>query len=452
MKEIEVYISDDYYKAYLSLRIRDENVVPEDIYAALNEQSVTFGIYDDVITALCYLNEDIVDELIAEGQPHINGIDSEIIYEYDPITYPHPTILEDGTVDFKSMNLFQKVKAGELLATKIPATEGIDGMTVTGKSISARSGKDIKFWFGENIELTSDETQLIATSDGIYKLENGTMVIQNYMELNNGVGVETGNIDFKGDIVVNGNVCSGYSVDCDGDLMINGLVEKSRLKVTGDLTITQGVSGHNECFIQCGGNLVVKYIDNAELSLKGNLEAGEIVNSKVYCDGNVVVKGKKGHIIGGEITAKYAIDATTIGSKLGVITLINLGVDIDSVKELRTLNEEIIKEQETVRKLRQFVTILNAKERKSTISDEETATLTKCYDSLEQMEKMIKKKSNRLNHLREILLRAQKGQVKTETIYPDTLVKIGRHSYFIDEAILRSILKKSNDEIIAIGF
>ena len=452
MKDIEVYISDDYYKAYLSLRIQDDNLVPEDIYAALQEQSVTFGIYDDVITALCYLNEDIVDELIAEGQPHINGIDSEIIYEYDSITYPHPTILEDGTVDFKSMNLFQKVKTGELLATKIPATEGIDGMTVTGKSITARSGKDIKFWFGENIELTSDETQLKATSDGIYKMENGIMVIQNYMELNDGVGVETGNIDFKGDIVVNGNVCSGYSVDCDGNLMINGLVEKSKINVTGDLTITQGVSGHNECFIQCGGNLVVKYIDNAELSLKGNLEAGEIVNSKVYCDGNVVVKGKKGHIIGGEITAKYAIDATTIGSRLGVITLINLGVDIDSVKELRTLNEEIIREQETVRKLRQFVAILNAKERKSAISDEEITTLTKCYDSLEQMEKMIKKKSDRFNHLREILLRAQKGQVKTETIYPDTLVKIGRHSYFIDEAILRSILKKSNDEIIAIGF
>ncbi|MCH4889045.1 DUF342 domain-containing protein [Acidaminobacter sp. JC074] len=452
MKEIDVYISDDYYKAYLSLRLHGESVGPEEIYEALKKKHVVYGIDDEVISALCELNEDVLDELVAEGQPHIHGIDCEIVYTYEAGVHSHPTILEDGTVDFKSMNLFQKVSSGQVLATKIPATEGIDGMTVTGKSIRAKNGKDKQFSFGENIEPDSEGRVLKATSDGIYKVENGKILVQNYMELDNGVGVETGNINFKGDIVVNGNVCSGYRIDCDGNLTINGLVEGANLISAGDLTITKGVSGHNDCRIECGGNFVVKYIDNAEVCVKGNLEAGEILNSKVFCDGQVIVKGKKGHIIGGEITARYAIDATTIGSRLGVITLINLGVDIDSIKELRSLKEEIAEEQETVRRLKQFIAILNAKEKKEIITDSEVETLKKCYESLEQMTYMIKEKTSRFKHLREILLKAQKGQLKTETIYPDTLVKIGMHSYFIDEAILRSILKKSDDQIVAIGF
>lgn len=452
MKEIQVYISDDYYKAYLTLRLRGESVEPEEIYEVLNKQHVNYGIDDEVVSALCKLNEDVIDELVAEGQPHIHGIDCEIINSFEAHVDAHPTILEDGTVDFKALNIFQKVSEGQTVATKIPATEGIDGMTVTGKVIRARNGKEIKFSYGDNIEESEDGLVLKATSDGIYKFENGKMSILNFMELNDGVGVETGNIDFKGDIVVNGNVCSGYNVHCDGNLTINGMVEAANLDCTGDLTITKGVSGHNECLIQCGGNFVVKYIDNAEVCVKGNLEAGEILNSKVFCDGHVIVKGKKGHIIGGEITARYAIDATTIGSRLGVITLINLGVDIDSVKELRLLKDDIKEEKETIRRLKQFIAVLSAKEKKGIMTKEEGATLEKCYKSLEQLEYMVKEKTSRFNHLREILLKAQKGQLKTETIYPDTLVKIGRHSYFIDEAILRSILKKSDDQIIAIGF
>lgn len=452
MKEINVYISDDYYKAYLTLLHRDENITPEEVFAAIEEKNITYGVDTEVITALCALDEDVVDELIAEGQPHIHGIDCEIIYHYEANPHAHPTIREDGSVDFKSLNLLPTVSENEVLVTKIPATEGFDGMTVTGKTIHARNGKDKRFAFGENVKLSEDGLVLSAACHGVYKKKNDKIYIQKFIEFNDGVGVETGNVNFDGDILVNGNVSSGYVIETERNLTVNGMVEGAVLNVKGDLTITKGISGHNECKVFCGGNLVVKYIDNAEVLVKGDIEAGEILNCKVFCDGHVIVKGKKGHIIGGEITARYAIDATTIGSKLGVITLINLGVDIDSVKELKSLKLLIADEQEKIRKLKQFIAILDAKKKKEMITDDEKIALIKCHDNLKLSEYIVKEKSNRLKTLREMLLKAQKGQIKTQTIYPDTLVKIGKHSYFIDEAILRSIIKKSNDEIIAIGF
>jgi uncharacterized protein (DUF342 family) len=452
MSKITVRISDDYYQAFLSISFEDEPVTLDDVMVAIDERNVVFGVDAEVIKALVALGEDVYDELIAEGKPHINGIDSVITYYFKEQVDAHPTINQDGKVDFKSLNILQKVNEGQVLAEKEVATEGLDGMTVTGKKIRAKNGKDATFSIGENVLLSDDGLQMIAGCDGIYKSVSGKVSVLSYLEFSNGVGLETGNVDFKGDIVVNGNVTDGYTINCDGNLTINGMVEGCFLNVTGDLVVTKGISGHNVSVVNCDGNMVVRYIDNTEVYVKGNLEAGEILNCKVMCNGEVSVKGKKGHIIGGEITAKYAINATTIGSRLGVITLINLGVDVDSIRELRTLKQEIHEEKETLRKVKQFIQVLESKERKGIITSEEKTILERCYDTLEHSEYNIKEKSGRFVDLRDILIKAQKGQITTETIYPDTLIKIGQSSYFIDEALLKSIIKKSDDEIVVIGF
>lgn len=453
MSDVNVFISDDYYKAFISVDFTDDAPVEvDDIIKLLTDGRVTYGTDIEVITAICAMKESVVNELVAEGQPHIHGINSEITLTYEDKKFPRPKVLEDGSVDFKHLNLLQKVKKGEILATKIPSTEGIHGMTVTGKEVRSRNGKDLKFSIGENVSISENGLRLYATCDGIYKCKNHKISVLNYLEFPDGVGVQTGNIDFKGDIFITGNVINGYKIDCDGNLTITGLIEGTDLNVTGDITITKGISGRCESTVICGGNFISKYIDNADIRVKGNLETGEILNSKVMCDGEVIVKGKKGHIIGGEITAKYAINATTIGSKLGVITLINLGVDIDSIEELKELKSFISNEMETERKLKQFINILEGKVKKEMITSDEKENLERCYDSLEQIQFVIKEKTARLKTLREVLLKAQQGQVKTETIYPDTLVRIGRQSYFVDEAVLRSIIKRSHDDIVAIGF
>lgn len=450
---IKVYISDNYFKAYVSVNFREGEIIePEDILEAFKAKNVVYGIDMDVVAAICKLNEDVYDELVAEGQPHIHGINSEIIYTFSETPNAKPKLKEDGTVNFKILNLLQKVKAGDLLATKIPAVEGIDGMTVTGKCIHAKNAKDVKFSLGENVEISEDGLELLAACDGIYKIDNNKVSVCRYLEFNKGVGINTGNVLFDGDVVVIGNISDGFTIECDGNLSVDGLVEGAILKVSGDIAITKGVTGHKQSVITCGGNLFTGFIDNATVTVKGNLEAGEILNCIVYCDGEVIVKGKKGHIIGGEITAKYAINATTIGSRLGVITLINLGVDIESVQELKQLKIEIEDDYSIAKKLKTIVTILKIKELKGIITGVESKTLKQCYENLEQTNYRIKEKTIRYKELQDILIKAKSGQIKTETIYPDTLVKIGESSYFIDEAKLRSIIKKSGDEVIAIGF
>jgi len=451
MSTVQVHISDDYYKAYIDIKVDDTPLELEDVIKALKDRNIQFGTDLEVINALIAMNENIYEELIAEGQPHIHGVDAQILMAYDSHE-SHPELKEDGTVDFKNMDFLQKVMEGEVLATKIPASEGLDGITVTGKTIHAKNGKDIQIKCGENIILSEDGLTASAACDGVYKPEGDKLVVKNYLELKDGVGVETGNIAFKGDIFVKGNVISGYAIECDGNLTIDGIVEDAKITVTGDLTVSKGIAGHKGSIVICGGNLVAKFIDNADVKVKGTLEVDEILNSKILCDGEVLVQGKKGHIVGGEITARYAIKATTIGSKLGVITLINLGVDIESVEELKELKAIIAKEKETEVKLKRLIEVLSLKKTKGIITPEEEESLDRCSTGIKQTQLIIKEKEARIKELHQLFLKAKSGSIKTETIYPDTMVRIGKSSYFIDEAVLRSIIKKSNDEIVAIGF
>lgn len=108
-------------------------------------------------------------------------------------------------------------------------------------------------------------------------------------------------------------------------------------------------------------DLMAKFIENATIYVKGKIETGEIVNSSVLCDDQIIVKGKKGLIIGGEITSKYMVEANRIGSKLGVITSINLGVDMNTIKELKEL-KVTIQELSIVRdKLKMIIPVLMTK-------------------------------------------------------------------------------------------
>lgn len=453
MGYVSVYIADDYYKAYICLAFDDLPLTTEDALAALHERNVVYGIDMTLLETLCKKKEDVVDVLIAIGQPHIHGVNSEIIHLLDSDQgMGHPKLLEDGTVDFKSLGLLQKVDEDQVLATKIPAAEGMDGVTVTGKVIHARNGKDLRFEVGENAIVSEDGLSVRAACGGVYNRVGEKITVQQFLEFNDGIGVHTGNVNFKGDIFISGNVIDGYAVICDGNLTINGVVEGAHIDVTGDLTISKGVTGHDISKVFCGGNLVTKFLDNAEVIVHGNLEAEEIVNCHIMCDGEVKVKGKKGHIVGGEITAKYAINAKQIGSRLGVITLINLGVSLESVNEFKQLKSDLLVERENSKKLQLIIDILGTKEKKGIISEDEHVNLLQCYENLEKIKKIIAMHEHRINELRDLFKKAKLGQVKTESIYPDTLVRIGKSTYFIDEAVLRSIIKKSGDEIVAISF
>ena len=223
---VSVRISDDYYKAYLSVEFYYKDVVvkPEELVKILKEKNIIFGIKYNVIESICKNKETVFNELVAEGIPHIHGADARVEYAFDKDYKAKPQIMEDGRVDFKNMGFVEMVHAGDLLATKIPLTKAKAGTTVTGKTIAGKNGKEIVLKLGKNVSLSSDGLRVISDVDGTVTLEGDKITVSNLLELKKDIGVETGNISFQGQVIVNGNVTNGYAVECEGDLIINGVV------------------------------------------------------------------------------------------------------------------------------------------------------------------------------------------------------------------------------------
>ncbi len=450
---IRAEISEDYYSASLTLEYINGIHPKEDydkVMDVLKRHNIVYGVdYAAIIEALA--SESLYKHLVvAKGDPHRSGQNAYVTQEVNFEGASKPIIQEDGSVDFKNLLQVSAVKKGKILAIKTPIIEGVDGMTVTGKLVTHRPGKD-KIWkIGENVAISDDGNQLIAEMDGIAKLIKDRITVSQHIEIDE-VGPLTGNIYFGGDVHVKGNVLDGYTIHCDGDLTIDGVVEGAIINTKGNLIVNKGILGRGMSDIVVGGNLTAKFIENANIYAKGEIETGEIVNSKVLCDSKITVKGKKGLIIGGDITSKYLIEANQIGSKLGVITTINLGVDISAIKELKALKENLIELKIVETRLRSRIPVL----KNNALVQPEVGVhedhLKQYTDSLLSVQIDIEEKQSRSDQLMDAMKKATQGKVKINQIHPDTMVTIGDSKYFVDKTLSACIISKAGDYVVAIG-
>lgn len=449
----EIKISDDYYSAEMTLVIntKDTSNIYEIVMMFIKNNNILYGVKEAEIKAICDSGQSVTNFIIAEGVHHKHGENAYLTMMVETSGLVKPKLNEDGSVNFKEMDFAHIVPVGEVLQVKTPATLGTDGITVTNKVIASRPGKDLPIKPGENTILSEDGLSIIANAEGKVKLMNGRISIIRQIDIDT-VGPETGNIYFNGDVHVRNNVLDGYTVNCDGDLTVDGLIEGSILKVKGDLTVGKGIVGHGESDIVVNGKLVTHFIENANVYVKGEIETGEIINSCVLCDSQIMVKGKKGLIIGGEITSKSMIEANQIGSKFGVLTSINLGIDVSAIMELKQLKESLQDLKIVIMKLKASKAALEIRIQENPYDDALTEKLAQYKDSLLSTEILSEEQLKRYNELMDALKNINNGRIKINTVYPDTVVKIGNSKYFIDSALKDCILTRVNDEVIMIGF
>jgi len=81
-----------------------------------------------------------------------------------------------------------------------------------------------------------------------------------------------------------------------------------------------------------GGNIVSKFIENAEIKAGGYVHSEAIMHSTITAKGDVEVSGKKGFITGGSVHSMGTVSARVIGSTMGAKTEIEVGVD-PTIKE-----------------------------------------------------------------------------------------------------------------------
>ncbi len=298
-----------------------------EILDALGRAGVIFGIDHQIIDQLQEDREYFKGYEVAFGKPAINGIDGKQEFYFDTAKkLLKPKVMENGSVDFMNLDMIQKTYSGRELVRLIEPTPGINGVDVRGATIFAKPGKPApKLPRGKNVVSSDDELQLFSGIDGQIQFENNKVSVLPVLEIKSDVDLSTGNIDFNGAVNIKGGVRENFVVKARGIIEIGGTVEGAIIESDADIFLYSGVMGANKARVRAQGNVVAKFIDSANVFAGGNITADSIMHSDVECNGEIILEGKNGLLVGGTTWAVDKIIANEIGSSMATRTEVNIG-------------------------------------------------------------------------------------------------------------------------------
>lgn len=332
----------------------------DDIYADLHTAGVKFGIDDDVVNSFLQKRIYCTDIIIAMGKPVRHGTDASIEYFFKTDLKARPTLNEDGSVDFFNLNTMNHVKKDDLLARLTREDPGEYGTNVCGEPVKPRDVKRLKLRYGRNIYVNEDHTEAYCEVNGHVTLVDDKIFVSDVYTAEN-VDNSTGDINYEGTVKISGNVCSNFTVRAKGNIEIMGVVEGAVLEAGGDITIARGVNGKGKAVLKAGGNIISKYIENADVTAKGFVETEVILHATVMAGTEVNVGGKKGLISGATVCATNLISAKTLGSQMGADTVLELGVNPAIKVRYQELQEQIANNQKSIKQLQPVLLASNQK-------------------------------------------------------------------------------------------
>ena len=103
-------------------------------------------------------------------------------------------------------------------------------MSVTGEIVSARIGRELPPLAGRGFVRMDNNHIYFSNMDGKIEYANNRIVIMPVYEIFGDVDMKTGNIEFRGDVIVHGNVRKGMKLFTTGTITIDGVVEASDIE------------------------------------------------------------------------------------------------------------------------------------------------------------------------------------------------------------------------------
>lgn len=331
----------------------------------------------------------------------MNGEDGKFTYYFRKELNRKPRVLKDGSVDYKSMELFEVVKKDMLLAEYQPATKGVYGYDVTGRMIAPKQGKELPPLTGEGFMMTEDKKQYYSLLDGIVELDtyNHKLIVRNLYTVPGDVDASIGNIDFNGDINILGNVYSGFTITATGSVVIDGHCEGCQIQAGKDVIIRKGYrSGVGK--IVSGGEIMGKFFESAILEAEGDVEASYLLNCDLRTQGKLLVEGRRGVIIGGYVCAKQGVSCFGVGNIAEIKTIVEVGIDKDDMMEYQELVKMIDKVDAELKTCEAALQKLMEKPTRDEKTTEFLARLTKAvYTQKKQKKDLLKEQSVKMDKM-----------------------------------------------------
>ena len=455
-----INISDNAMKAWVQL---DKNEIQffdhETLKTCLIRYGVIRGISDTAIQQI--FDKKMTDQqvLVAEGSPAQYGEDGIVKYSFDISSLNHaPKEMANGKVSLEDINLYVYFAEGKEIAKLIPPVPGIPGFTVTDRVLDPPTPLSAILPKIEHTQISEDGSQLTASMDGCIIQKAGRMIFEANLQIKGNVSYETGNINSTILVAIGRDVLPGFSVRTDKDVSVGGVVEGGNIDAKGDIMVKGGILGKEKSVIKSEGNIHAKYIDRAKIFCKGDIVVEkEITHSELVAGGNIILTNSQGEIVGGKISADGEIITNRIGSEIGVVTIIRLGMQNDKIMErINELTLKLEEQDEMQEKQQQTIQTLESQIKTAKVKQPESEdNLVKTQLMLAETEKRIKlwkDESKELQtQLEESAKRAKSLRVRA-MIFPGTSITIQGAEKTIQEPAGPCTIIKENDQLMFYPF
>jgi uncharacterized protein (DUF342 family) len=367
---------------------------------------------------------------VAEGLRPVNGKDAYINYNFE--TDQTKISLKEGAngkVNFKELNIIKNVVQDQVLATKIPPEDGVDGKTITGKILPAKAGSDIPLPVGNNVRAGDNDDTIIADINGQVIIANGKINVEPVLTVEGDVNLKTGNIIFLGTVIIGGNVEDGFSVKADGNIEVKGTVSKAELDAEGDIIIYQGINGKGGGKVRSGRSLWSRFIENANVEVGSMVVVTDgIINSFVDAGKSISCVGKRANIMGGRLRSGEEISANVLGNQTsGTETVCEVGFDPKSKAELDKLLSVKASSSEELETIKMDLqTLINTKKQRKTLPEEKEAYMQELMERRQVLTEELKKVDERIEKVQELMNGMQtRGKVSAaKKVYPGVKIMI----------------------------
>lgn len=438
----EITTTKDKMQAVLCLESFDENLSVEAIERSLAESGIKSGIRKENIEEVVRFRRLFTEYVVAEGIEPTKPFPGKVEYLFRTSKDVKPQMDQNGNVDYKNLSLISNVKEGDLLVRLMPAVPGEPGVNVFGDPIFPVQPKPLYIRGGKNTRFNEDKSELYAAKNGMVMLLDGTVIVNDVYQVPNNVGTSTGNISFEGNVVVSGNVLTGFEVTATGDIEVYGAVEGASLKAGGNIILHSGISGMGRGNIEANGDLMTKYIEQSNVKVRGSIHSSAILHSEVRCGGSVIVEGRKALISGGKVVSGKKVETLTLGSHMGTLTEIEVGVNPVVAEEYDLLKKRIPKLQNELEQIEKVISLLNKRRELTGVLEE---------DKKEMYASAVKNKIVISNHLQKL----EKDFVNLEAEMNRNSVgeiKINGTAYSGCRLTISNVNRQITDDIKAVKF
>ena len=334
--DFELNLTSGGIEAFITMKQEGMRIDRDSLIDSLATMEVTYGLIEENIDKICNGDYEKRPIPIARGSIPKKGADGWYEFFFKTEVDRRPKILEDGSVDYHTMDKYTVVKEGDLLAVYHDAEEGEPGYAVNGTAISGKKGIEKELLKGNGFTLSEDKHRYTAAIEGMVELKGGILNVIKHLEVGD-VTLATGNIDFDGSVHVKGNIENGAVVKAAGDIEVDGNIGGAELVSEGNITLNRGMNAGRRGKVKAKGKIVSKFFESVIVLSDTDIEVVNSVNSLLRAKGWI---RSSSSLIGGKAFASRGYKVMNLGNEAGTATQIQIGIDEDVIARIGEVTEK----------------------------------------------------------------------------------------------------------------